>query len=79
MISNYMFSPKMVTVKAGATVTVTNMDSVDHTLTSTSGAFDTGDVPGGQTKTFTAPTKAGSYPYICNIHQYMTGTLVVSG
>jgi plastocyanin len=59
-------------------VTVTNHDSVAHTLTSKSGGFDTGDIQAGQSKTFTAPNRAGSYPYICTIHQYMTGTLTVS-
>jgi plastocyanin len=73
-----MFSPMSATVAPGATVTVTNKDSVTHTLTATNGKFDTGDIAGGQSKTFTAPSKAGTYHYICNIHQYMMGTIVVS-
>ena len=73
-----MFSPMSATVAPGATVTVTNKDSVTHTLTATKGQFDTGDIAGGQSKTFTAPMKPGTYSYICNIHQYMMGTIVVS-
>jgi plastocyanin len=76
-ISNFMFSPMRVSVAAGSTVSVTNKDSVAHTLTATGGQFDTGNINGGQTKTFTAPSKAGTYSYICNIHQYMMGTIVV--
>ena len=76
-ISNFMFEPMAASVAPGSTVTVANKDSVTHTLTATGGQFDTGDIPGGQTKTFTAPMKAGTYHYICNIHQYMTGTIVV--
>ncbi len=76
-ISNFMFSPMRVSVAPGSTVSVTNKDSVTHTLTATGGQFDTGDIDGGQTKTFTAPSKAGTYSYICNIHQYMMGTIVV--
>ncbi len=76
-ISNFMFSPMDASVAPGATVSVTNKDSVTHTLTATGGQFNTGDISGGQTKTFTAPLKAGTYHYICNIHQYMTGTIVV--
>ena len=72
-----MFSPMRVSVAPGSTVSVTNKDSVAHTLTATGGQFNTGDINGGQTKTFTAPSKAGTYSYICNIHQYMTGTIVV--
>jgi plastocyanin len=77
-ISNFMFSPMSATVAPGATVTVTNKDSVAHTLTATKGQFDTGDIAGGRSKTFTAPMKPGTYSYICNIHQYMMGTIVVS-
>jgi plastocyanin len=77
-IKNFAFSPASITVAPGATVTVTNSDSVAHTLTSKSGGFDTGDIQAGQSKTFTAPNNSGSYPYICTIHQYMAGTLTVS-
>jgi plastocyanin len=76
-ISNFMFAPMSASVAPGATVKVTNKDTVDHTLTATGGQFDTGDIGDGQTKTFTAPTKAGTYHYICNIHQYMMGTIIV--
>jgi plastocyanin len=76
-ISNFMFSPMTASVAPGSTVSVTNKDSVTHTLTATGGQFDTGDIGPGQTKTFTAPSKAGTYSYICNIHQYMQGTIVV--
>ena len=78
-IKNFSFAPSTITVAPGATVTVTNKDQVAHTITSSKGGFDTGDIGSGQSKTFTAPNSPGSYPYICSIHQYMTGTLVVSG
>ncbi|HEX4126147.1 MAG TPA: cupredoxin domain-containing protein [Acidimicrobiales bacterium] len=76
-ISNFMFMPMNASVAPGATVKVTNKDSVTHTLTATGGQFNTGDIGAGQTKTFTAPSKPGTYSYICNIHQYMKGTIVV--
>jgi plastocyanin len=76
-IKNFAFAPDVITVTPGATVSVTNEDSVTHTLTSTAGKFDTGDVASGHTARFTAPTTPGTYPYRCNIHQYMTGMLVV--
>lgn len=79
VIQNFTFQPASLTVAPGATVTVTNKDSVTHTLTSTSNpkAFDTGDIPAGSSKTFTAPAKAGTYAYLCRIHTFMHGTLVV--
>jgi plastocyanin len=79
IIKNFAFAPSTITVAPGASVTVTNTDQVAHTVTSSKGAFDTGDIQPGQSKTITAPNTPGSYPYICSIHQYMTGTLVVSG
>lgn len=77
-ISNYMFSPMTDTVKPGATISVTNEDGVAHTLTANNGAFNTGNIGPHQTKMFKAPTKPGTYSYICSIHQYMTGTIKVS-
>jgi plastocyanin len=76
----FAFHPSSLTVKPGATVTVHNEDSVTHTLTDKANPklFNTGDLSPGKTMTFKAPTKPGSYPYFCQIHQYMTGTLVVS-
>jgi plastocyanin len=78
VISNFMFTPDKLTVSPGATVTVSNRDNVDHTVTGSTGGFNTMDVAPGGSATFTAPTKAGSYPYFCSIHQSMTGTLIVS-
>ena len=78
VIKNFSFSPDSISVKPGVTITVENEDGVAHTLTSDSGAFSTGTLNGGSTTHFTAPTKPGSYPYRCTIHQFMTGTLVVT-
>ncbi len=77
-IRNFAFLPGKLKVRPGQKVTVLNRDSVVHTLTSTTGKFNTGDIAPGKSVTFVAPTKAGSYPYRCMIHQFMTGTLVVS-
>ncbi len=77
-IQNFAFHPSHLTVAPGTVVTVSNKDSVIHTVTNTAGAFNTGDIQPGQSKTFTAPNKAGTYPYICLIHQYMSGTITVS-
>ncbi len=78
VIRNFAFSPGTITVAPGATVTVRNEDQATHTVTATGKAFDTGNVPGGGTATFKAPTRPGRYAYICQIHQYMTGSLDVS-
>jgi plastocyanin len=76
-ISNFMFQPMSLTVAPGATVSVTNKDSATHTLTATGGQFDTGNIEQNQTKTFKAPMKPGTYHYICSIHQFMMGSVIV--
>jgi len=47
------------------------------TATADGGAFDTGDVDPGASKTTTL-SKAGRYAYHCQIHSFMKGTSVVS-
>lgn len=79
MIKSFAYSGDL-TVKAGAKVTVMNMDSTAHTLTDkATHKFDTGNVPAGGTGTFTAPSKAGKYKFGCNYHPEMAGTLTVTG
>lgn len=75
-ITNFTFTGPT-TVPPGATVAVTNSDSVEHTVTSD--GLDQFDVPAppGQTVTFKAPMKPGTYPYHCSIHPEMHGSLIV--
>lgn len=64
-------------VAPGSKVTVKNLDSENHTVTSTArGAFAV-QADAGASATFTAPTKPGSYPFMCTFHPTMTGKLVV--
>ena len=73
-IKNFQYSPNPISVKVGAKVTVTNDDGTVHTLTANDGQFDTGDLDGGASGTITI-TAPGTYKYICDIHNYMTGTI----
>jgi plastocyanin len=77
-ITAHDFALTSISVKAGATVTFKNDGPSTHTLTADAGEFDTGSVNAGSTKTFTAPTKAGTYKFHCSIHPSMTGTLTVT-
>lgn len=77
-IKDFAFHPATPAVAPGTKVTVTNKDAATHTVTATGAkAFDTGEVKSGQTVTFEAPARPGSYPYICTIHPTMNGTLTV--
>src|SRR5665647_1421190 len=61
------FSPSSLTVKVGDTVTWTNNDNHDHTVTSDNGTFNSGNIANGSTFSFTFNT-AGTYSYNCSIH-----------
>jgi plastocyanin len=76
-IKNFSFSPTPLSAKAGTTITVTNNDTTDHTFTDGGGAFDTGHIAPGTSKTVTL-TKAGTYHYHCKIHPFMTGQIDVT-
>ncbi len=81
IIKDFTYVPAVLTVRPGVKITVDNKDSAPHTVTASGGkgGFDTGTIKGGATATFTAPGKPGSYPYFCDIHEYMKGKLTVRG
>jgi plastocyanin len=72
------FSPTTTQAKVGETITWTNQDSVAHTVTLDDKSVDSGNVATNATYSH-AFTQAGSFPYHCEIHKQMTGTIVVSG
>jgi len=73
-----MSFPATTTVKTGTTVTWVNKDAMAHTVTSDDGtSFDSGSLNPGDSFSFVANT-AGSFPYHCNFHANMKGTLVVT-
>ena len=63
-------------VAAGTEFTITNNDSVAHTVTADDDSFSV-DVPAGGTATLTIDA-AGSYPIHCKIHSSMHGTITVA-
>jgi plastocyanin len=80
------YSPNPVQVKVGQTVVWTNKDTVQHTITSGSpGSADSGkEFDSGLTKLLSPGstfqhtfTKAGSFPYYCQLHPTMAGTVTV--
>jgi cytochrome c oxidase subunit II len=83
---NPSYAPDAVTVKKGDSVSVTNKDSVPHTLTNgkdpsdpaTGKLFDTSIImPAASAKFGTTKLAAGDYPFHCTVHPYMTGSLKV--
>lgn len=76
-IKSFSFQPDSITVQAGATVDWVNRDSVDHTVTSDDGTFNSGNIMSGGEFKFTF-TKPGTYSYHCSIHPSMTGVVTVA-
>ncbi|WP_433630219.1 cupredoxin domain-containing protein [Nocardia sp. CA-120079] len=71
---NYTGTPP---ITPGAVLTVVNLDSVKHSITSKRpGLFDH-EIGPGQTITFTAPDEVGSHPFYCRYHANMDGALSV--
>lgn len=72
------FTPDVLTIKAGTTVTWTNESSLTHTVTSDTDLFDSGNMGKGDTFSYTFTT-AGTYTYHCIPHKaYMIGTIIVT-
>jgi cytochrome c oxidase subunit II len=83
---NPSYEPATLSVKIGDTVQVQNKDQSPHTVTSGKTLedpnkgkdFDTSIIaPSASGKISTASLKSGEYPFHCDLHPYMTGTLKV--
>ena len=80
-IKTFQFQPKAIEVHAGATITWTNQDNIDHAITS--GTPESPDstfasTPFGKGKSFAATFDTpGEYAYFCSKHKSMHGTVTV--
>jgi len=75
-IKDFSFQPQNVTISVGSTIMWTNTGLSTHTSTSDTNVWDSGNIPPGQSFSFTFNTP-GVYSYHCNIHPTMTGSITV--
>lgn len=75
-IQSMRFSPNMLTIKAGDTITFENRDAMEHTATAADKSWTTGNLRRGKSASLTFPDK-GEFKYICRWHSEMTGTIIV--
>ena len=75
VVTGYKFPP--ISASPGATLTLVDRDDEPHTVTADDGAFKAGPFNPKAPATLVAPTKPGTYPFHCEIHPTMHGTLVV--
>ena len=80
------YDPATLTVKKGDKITITNKDTLPHTVTSGTGPtdpnsakqFDTSIIEAGATADIeTTNINPAEYPFHCTVHPYMMGKLVV--
>jgi len=76
LVKDFTFSPTLMTVKAGYTVTWTNKDDEPHNVTSDTGLFRSGGMDTNDSFSFKFD-KPGTYHITCSIHPRMVGTVVV--
>lgn len=80
-IQTFQFQPARLEVTPGSSVTWTNNDDIEHTVTEgapekRTGMFNTALNGKGKTASFTF-TKVGTYGFFCDRHNFMHGEIVV--
>jgi len=75
-IVEFTYQPDPVVVQVGGKVIWQNEDTSPHTATADDGSFDTGIIERGKIKSETFK-EAGTFPYFCEVHPTMHGTVEV--
>jgi len=76
-IKGFAFDPGDISANVGDIITFTNDDTTAHTATLQDSSCSTSVLGVGQAEGLVF-TQAGSYPFRCDIHKQMTGTITVS-
>lgn len=71
------YSPRIIQVAPGTTVSWTNDDTVVHTVTDLNGTFDSQLIQPSTTWRHSF-SSAGTYHYFCTLHPWMKGIVIVS-
>ncbi len=74
-IRNFAFHPGTVQVARGTRVVFSNSSGVAHTATGR-GVFNTGVIGPGHSVAVRFK-RSGAFPYICTIHRFMHGKIIV--
>jgi YVTN family beta-propeller protein len=75
-INEFAFMPALLEVSPAETVTWMNADGAPHSITVSNGAISNTLMPGSSYSIeFTHP---GDYDYVCSIHPYMAGKIIVT-
>jgi plastocyanin len=77
-IDNFNFTPGVLTVKTGTTVTFINKDDVPHLIVNTQNRFKASPVLDTDQRYSVTIMKSGTYDYFCSLHPKMVGKIIVS-
>jgi plastocyanin len=77
MIDNFTFSPNPLTVKVGTTVTWVNNDDMPHSIVCPALKFRSPALDTGSSFAHRFD-EVGTYDYLCGLHAFMHGRVVVS-
>jgi plastocyanin len=77
-IKMFAFTPQVLTVTPGTTVTWTNVDEDPHTVTANDKSFHSAALDTDDKYSYTF-TKPGEFAYFCSLHPHMTGKVIVKG
>jgi len=75
---SYFVSPITVVIGVNNTVVWINTDASWHSVRSLNGTFNSGSIWTDNEFSYTF-TKVGTYPYVCDYHPNMRGTIIVKG
>jgi plastocyanin len=73
----YTYTPQVVQVPVGTTLTWKNDGAVVHTATAQDLSWDTGDIPGGGGTASVTLSTPGTYTFNCTPHPWMIGRVIV--
>jgi plastocyanin len=76
-IDNFSFTPAVLTVKAGTSVTWLNQDDVPHLIVNAQNRFKSSPILDTDQRFSATLIKTGRYDYFCSLHPKMQGTIMV--
>lgn len=76
-VNSWTYKPNTLNARVGDTVIWQNAGQAPHTATANDKSFDTGNLNAGDEFSLKL-SKEGSFGYICTLHPWMKGTLVVA-
>lgn len=75
-IANFTFTPPVLAIRPGTTVTWINDDDIPHTVVANDHTFRSQVLDTGDRFSFTF-AKPGQFGYFCSLHPHMTGRIAV--